>query len=208
MMKPVRILGSVFAGVILSGCTVLPDPEPAKVIYRLSETTQPVTANQGAHIIRIDRPSASIVFQTRDVIVSPDGQRLASAAQAQWSEAMPVLIQQAFINVLESRPNLIGVMPSSGARTNTRIHITVKNFEAQFDRGEKSPPLAVVDFTITFANASDRNFLGTYNVRKTHRAEAVSVSSIVEAISNANNSALLDIADWLAKRPEHQGSAS
>lgn len=208
MIKPVLIFGSVLACAIVSGCSVLPKPAPADTIYRLSEMPQPISANQGAYVIRVDRPSASIVFQTRDVIVSPDGQRLASAAQAQWSEVMPVLIQQAFINVLESRPNLIGVMPASGARTNTRVQITIKNFEAQFDRGESSPPLAVVDFTITFANASDRNFLGTYNVRKTSRAEAVSVSSIVEAISKANNAALTDITDWLEKRPEHQGSAS
>jgi len=168
----------------------------------------PVTANDDAFVVRVDRPQASIVFQTRDIVVSPDGQRLSTVAQAKWAEVMPVLIQQAFIDVLEARPNLVGVMPASGARTDTRLQITVKNFEAQFDRGPDTAPLAVVDFTVTYAKASNRNYLGTHSVRKTHRAEAASVSAIVDAISKANKAALTDITDWLEKQPSHQTSAS
>lgn len=192
----------------LSGCNILPDPLPADTIYRLGSMPETVAANDEAFVIRIDRPSASIVFQSRDVIVSPDGQRLASAAQAKWSEVMPVLVQQAFIDVLESRPNLIGVLPASGARTDTRVQLAIKNFEAQFDRGEGAAPLAVVDFSVTFANASNRNLLSTYNVRKTQRADAASVSAIVEAISEANVAALTDIAEWLETQPAHSSDQS
>lgn len=208
MMKLSHMATMSLIGAVLTGCKILPDPAPANTIYRLSEMPQPVMASENASIVRVDRPQASIVFQTRDIVVSPDGQKLASAAQAKWAELMPVLIQQAFIDVLEARPSLVGVMPASGARTDTRIQITVKNFEAQFDRGPDSAPLAVVDFTVTFANASNRNFLGTYNVRKTHRAEAASVPAIVNAISRANVAALSDITDWLEKQPAHHSSAS
>jgi cholesterol transport system auxiliary component len=208
MMKLSHMAAVGFMSAVMSGCTVLPDPAPANTIYRLSEMPEPVMANTEAFVVRVDRPQASIVFQSRDIVVSPDGQKLASAAQAKWAEAMPVLIQQAFIDVMESRPNLVGVMPASGARTDTRLQITVKNFEAQFDRGPNAAPLAVVDFTVTFANASNRNFLGTYNVKKTHRAEAASVPAIVNAISKANVSVLSDIADWLERQPAHQSSAS
>lgn len=192
----------------LSGCSVLPDPLPADTIYRLGSIPQTVEANNDAFVIRVDRPSASIVFQSRDVVVSPDGQRLASAAQAKWSEVMPVLVQQAFIDILESRPNLIGVLPASGARTDTRVQLAIKNFEAHFDRGEGAAPLAVVDLSITFANASNRNLLGTYNVRKTKRASTASVSAIVEAISEANVAALTDIAEWLEQQPAHAADQS
>ncbi len=198
MMKTFLLSLTAVTGLAVAGCSVLPDPKPADVIYRLGSIPETVPANEDAFVIRIDRPSAPIVFQTRDVIISPDGQRLASASQAQWSEVMPVLVQQAFIDVLAANPTLIGVMPASGARTDTRVQITIKNFEAQFDQGEGAAPLAVVEFSVTFANASNRNLLDTYNVRKTQRAEAASVSAIVNAISKANVDALTDITEWLA----------
>ena len=208
MMKTCFKALACMAFVGLSGCNVLPDPLPADTIYRLRSMPQTVEAYDDASVIRVDRPSASIVFQSRDVIVSPDGQRLASAAQAKWSEVMPVLVQQAFIDVLESRPKLIGVLPASGARTDTRVQLAIKNFEAQFDRGEGAAPLAVVDLSVTFANASNRNLLGTYNVRKTQRADAASVSAIVRAISEANLAALADISEWLEQHPAHSTDQS
>jgi ABC-type uncharacterized transport system auxiliary subunit len=199
-------LKSGFAGALLMGltaCSILPDPAPADTIYRMSALPASVMAEDDAFVIRIDRPSAPIVFQTRDVVVSPDGQRLVTAAQTKWVEAMPLLVQQAFIDVLASRKDLVGVMPASGARTDTRVQFHIKNFEAQFDQGEGNPPLAIVSFSATFSNAANRNLLGTYDVRKEARANAASVSAIVEAISQANAEALNDIADWLSAHPAH-----
>jgi len=206
MFKPSNSLASAMLGLFtvmsLSACSVLPDPAPADTVYRLTTASNSVASNVDAAVIRIDRPSAPIVFQNRDVVVSPDGQRLASASQAKWSEIIPILVQNSFIEVLSAREDLIGVLPSSGARTDTRVQLTIKNFEAQFDQGSQSAPKAVVRYTATFADASDRSLLGTYETTKTKRANAASVSSIVEAISAANREALSDISDWLAIESE------
>lgn len=186
----------------LSACSVLPDPAPADTIYRLAAAPKSVANNTEADVIRIDRPSAPIVFQNRDIVVSPDGQRLASASQAKWAEITPILVQNSFIEVLAARPDIVGVLPSSGARTDTRVQLSIKNFEAQFDHGEGAAPKAVIRYMATFANASDRNLIGTFETTKTQRAEAASVSAIVKAISVANEDALSDIADWLAKESQ------
>ncbi len=202
MINPFKLTSASLIGFVtllsLSACSVLPDPAPADTIYRLTTSPDSVTSNADAAVIRIDRPSAPIVFQNRDVVVSPDGQRLASASQAKWSEITPILVQNAFIEVLAARKDIIGVLPSSGARTDTRVQLTIKNFEAQFDQGQQSAPKAVVRYSATFANASDRSLIGTYETTKMKRANAASVSSIVEAISMANREALSDISDWLA----------
>ncbi|WP_416879065.1 ABC-type transport auxiliary lipoprotein family protein [Litorimonas sp.] len=186
------------AAVFMSACSILPEPAPADTIYRLPAMSESVTNDLDAVVIRIDRPSAPIVFQNRDVVVSPDGQRLASASQAKWSEITPILVQNSFIEVLSARPDIIGVLPSSGARTDTRVQLSIKNFEAQFDQGPNSAPKAVVRYLATFADASDRSFIGTFETVKTKRTKAATVSSIVEAISIANQEALSDVADWLA----------
>lgn len=183
---------------ILSGCvSLLPSPAPADVVYRLSASNEGVPQSPTAKVIRIDRPRAASVFQGQDVVVSPDGRRLASAAQARWAEAIPDMVQNSFVDVLAERAGLVGVIPSSGARTDTRVHLTIKSFEARFDQGEGAAPLAVVHYAVTLSNASNRNLLSTYDVKRTVRSSDVRVSTIVEAMDNANQQALNVIADWL-----------
>jgi len=107
------------------------------------------------------------------------------------------MLQNSFVDVLAERSGLVGVIPSSGARTDTRVHLTIKSFEARFDQGEGSAPMAVVHYAATLSNASNRNLLGTYDVKKAVRATDIRVSTIVEAMDNANQQALNEIADWL-----------
>jgi len=182
----------------LSGCvSLLPDPAPADVVYRLSASNEGVQQSSIAKIIRIDRPRAASVFQGQDVVVSPDGRRLAFASQARWAESIPDMVQNSFVDVLAERSGLVGVIPSSGARTDTRVHLTIKSFEARFDQGEGAAPMAVVHYAATLSNASNRNLLGTYDIKETVRSSDIRVSTIVEAMDKANQQALNAIADWL-----------
>jgi len=203
LLKPMFI---GLCGLSLGACSVLPEPAPADSIYRLTSLTESIQASSQATIIRVDRPVASVVFQSRDIVVSPDGQRLASAAQAKWIETMPTLIQSAFVDVLANNENLIGVIPASGARTDKRVQLTIKNFEAQFDNGEDAAPLAVVRYAVTYANSSNRALLGTYTVEAKQRAGANTVSDIVNAISTANNKALMDVAEWVEAQTSKEQS--
>ena len=202
-----RLIKTLLCGgaIALSGCvSLLPDAAPADVIYRLGVIKQGVPQSPSAKVIRIDRPRASASFQGKDIIVSPDGRRLASAAQAKWAESIPDMVQGSFVNLLGQRAGLVGVIPSSGARTDTRVHLTIKSFEARFDQGEAAAPNAVVHYSVTLSNASDRKLLGTYDIKKTVRSSDIRVSTIVEAMDKANQQALNSIADWL-ETPEVRG---
>lgn len=157
----------------------------------------PVTVKTDAEIIRVDRPTSTQVFNTNDIVVSMDGKTLSSVALAKWSEATPVLIQETLVDALESSADFIGVIPSSGARTSTRVHVTIKNFEAKFDNGPEMAPLAVVQYRVTYAKADDRKLIGMHLVSETHRANSINVSSIVDAIELANQAAMVNIVEWL-----------
>ncbi|MEM9600185.1 MAG: ABC-type transport auxiliary lipoprotein family protein [Pseudomonadota bacterium] len=204
MIRPFAIapLALTMAASALTACSILPKPGPADIIYRLSLSGESVSPDPDARVIRVDRPSATSVFNTRAIVVSPDGRRLSTAAQAQWPEGTPTMLQEAMVDALSRHPGLIGVLPQSGTRTDTRVHLTIKNFEAQFDRGEASAPLAVVRYTATLANASDRRLLSTFSTRHEVRAGAPRISAIVEAIEKANDAAMRDIVDWIAEADE------
>ncbi len=182
----------------LSACfSVLPDPAPAASVYRLETRAEPAAKVPNAEIIRVDRPSANQIFNSSDIVVIRGGKTLSAIAQAKWSEATPVIIQNTLVDALQSSPQFIGLIPTSGARTKTRLHLSVKNFEANFDQGPDSAPLAVVQYRVTYARADDRSLLGTHSVRKSVRARSINVSSIVAAIEEANDAAMGDIVSWL-----------
>ncbi len=186
------------AVMLLAGCvSLLPDPAPSKTVYRLLTPGSRVANAPDAVIVRIDRPGGQNVFETKDILVSPDGRQISMAAQAQWVEVLPLMLQESLLDHMTQTPNLIGVVPSSNSRSDTRLYLTIKNFEAQFDNGEESAPLAVVKYTVTLVNASDRKLIDSYTTQQSLRADQASVSSIVMAMERANSAAMRDIIKWV-----------
>ena len=177
----------------------IPEPAPAKTVYRLSASVQneTVTPNPDALILRIDRPTVPHPLAGNSITVSPSDDRILQASGAEWAEKVPDLIQGSVVDVLSSRPDIIGILPISGARTELRIHLSVRNFEASYDQGENNAPLVIVRYTATLANASNRNLIGSFDVRKTERARDNRVSEIVRAQDLANTQAINSIADWV-----------
>lgn len=193
-----RLLLALVVSASLSGClSILPDPAPAPSVYRLTTDAQPADKVFNPELIRVDRPTTTQVFNSNNIVVSKKGQKLSTIAKAQWSQATPDIIQESMIAALEGSPQFIGLVPVSGAKTETRLHLTVKNFEANFDNGSDKAPLAIVEYRVTYTRGADRKLLGTQTVRKTVRATSINVSSIVTAIEAANDAAMTDIVKWL-----------
>jgi len=204
MIRPLMILA---LSASLSACvSILPDPAPAPSVYRLASNSNAVAAAANAEIIRLDRPSATQIFNSSDIVVTEGGQKLSAVAQAKWSEVTPIIIQNAMMEALEGSSQFVGLIPTSGARTETRLHLVIKNFEANFDNGLESAPLAIVDYRVTYARADDRKLIGTHSVRKTVRAQSINVSSIVAAIEDANDEAMSDIVSWLESQKGNRAS--
>lgn len=192
------LIATTVLAALLSGCvSLLPDSAPPNITYRLSLTGESVEPQPGATVIRVDRPASTSIFNSRKIIVSPDGRRLSSLALAEWPEAAPTMLQETLVDAFSRVPSIVGVLPQSGARTDTRVHVTIKNFEARFDRGEKSAPLAVVRYSATLANATDRKLIDTFTTSHTVRADAPRVSDIVTALEAANAAAMSDIVQWV-----------
>jgi len=191
----------------LSACvSIFPDPDPAPTVYRLSSNFPAVAEGAFAELVRVDRPAASKVFSSNDIVVTDNGQRLSVVAEANWAEAMPTLIQSSLIDALGGSSRFVGLTSTTGATTETRLNLSIENFEANFDNGMQSAPLAVVSYRVTYTDVKDRKLRGTHVVRQTRRADSINVSSIVSAIESANQAAMVDIVQWMEGRQSRNGS--
>lgn len=200
----------LIAALSLSGCaSILPEPAPSKTVYRLSASSSAnaIPAAPNAIVMRVDRPTVTRPLAGYKIAVSPAENRILAADGAIWAENVSDLIQGSIMDVFASRGNIIGVLPVSGARTELRLHLNVRNFEASYDQGEGNAPLAVVRYTATVVNASDRDLIGTYDVRKTFRADDNRVAEIVKALDMANASAIHEITDWLESTMSQRASS-
>ncbi|MEP6342264.1 MAG: ABC-type transport auxiliary lipoprotein family protein [Maricaulaceae bacterium] len=214
MIKWNVFCGIVFlTAMILSGCQslLLPKPADASHIYRLSNSssdtnTATIDHIQDAFTIRIDRPNAPKALQGNDLLIVKEDTQLAIVDKAEWADSLPIMVQKSFLSEMNGRAKLIGVLPTSGARAQYRAHITIRNFEAKFDRGEDQAPLIIVDYLVTLSNASSRKLVGTQSFRSDNRALSNRVSDIVKSKSGANQQNLEKISDWLIISLSDQGS--
>jgi len=124
----------------LTACSHIPDPAPADIITTacLYQGTRSARIWQMQGSIRVDRPSATSIFNTQSIVpVSPDGRRLSTVAQAKWPEGSTQLCyQETLIDAsVPEKSFLIGVVTNQAQRTDTRVHL-LKDSEPSLTRGE------------------------------------------------------------------------
>lgn len=82
---------------LVSGCSILPKPDPSDV-YRLV-STQPTT--QGTPIswsLRVAKPQTSEFLDSPRIAVVPDGNLISSYANSRWSDPAPVLLRNRLLD--------------------------------------------------------------------------------------------------------------
>lgn len=209
--RNLRKTGILLAGIMavsLSGCfSILPEPKPAPTIYRLT-VPQSMAANPAPRtkVINIEYPTSPGALSGTDIVLSPDGRRLTSAALASWSEAVPNMLRNQLIDTLASEGQVIGVIPKGSTRVPYRLNMDIRRFEAVFDNGEDGAPLAMVQINLALTNAKTRQLIAVNTISTQARAGIKSVSSIVEAQDRATQEAMAEIANWLAAQTSMSAS--
>ena len=82
---------------LVSGCSILPKPDPSDV-YRLV-STQPTT--QGTPVswsLRVAKPQTSEFLDSPRIAVVPDGNLISSYANSRWSDPAPVLLRNRLLD--------------------------------------------------------------------------------------------------------------
>jgi|GEM_PF-706716 len=186
------------ATVTASGCvSLLPEAEPADIIYRLKTDIPTKPPLMGAPVIRIDRPTVAAELRGTDISLYGIETQVTRAAGAAWSGDIPTMVQRSLFDVMSGRERLIGVLPNSGARPTYRVSLNVRSFEANFDNGKTMAPLVVSHYSVVLSDGATRKLISTYDVREEKRASAARVSEIVRTQSEVNQEALTSIAKWL-----------
>lgn len=186
-------------GLLLSACSVLPKAKPAPTVYRLSvPDSLNVEDAVNAKVVNIEYPTSSKALAGMDITLSPDGRRLTAAGGAHWSEPVPGLLRNVLIDTLANNAEITGIIPKGNTRVPYRLNMDIRRFEAVFDNGESSAPNAIVQLTFSLTDTASRKLVGSFSVKTDARANAASVSSVVEAQDIATREAMQAASNWLS----------
>jgi len=186
----------------LTGCvSLLPEPSPAPTVYRLT-VPQSLASNEttSSPVVNIEYPTSSRALGGTNIVLSPDGRRLTSAAGASWAEAVPSMLRNSLIDTLARDGNIIGVIPKGSTRVPYRLNTDIRRFEAVFDKGEEAAPNVTVQINVALTDTQTRQLMGVETITKQARATMKSVSSIVEAKDRATQDAMDEISAWLTNQ--------
>jgi cholesterol transport system auxiliary component len=151
-----------------------------------------------AAVVRISVPVAPKALGGEDVVVSPDGRRLAYAQGASWAQPVPRLLQSAIVGAFGQKPSVNAIVAPTVARADYALEVRVQSFEASFDRGEDAAPMALVRLTATLTDLNTRSIAATREFSATRRASERRVGSIVEAQDQATQEVMDALTQWTA----------
>ena len=207
-ITPVKALTLILVTSVLGACvSVLPEPEPAPTVYRLAIPVHPsVDKSESPITINVERPDAPAMLSGHDIVVSPDGRRLSTAAGAIWEAPIPQLLRSAVVDTLADNSRLVGVIPKGSTRVPYRLNMDIRRFEAVFDHGEQAAPNCIVHLNVSLTETKGRKIVGAHTIYVERRAAGRNISSIVAAQDLATKAAMDDLETWLNEKVSRAGA--
>ena len=197
-VKPALIALSLLP--VAACVSLLPESEPVSV-YRLSSPEPREWAGNSEHwtIVEIEMPQAPRGLSGDHIALVRSGQSLAYVAGARWISPAPSLVQNLVIDTFNAeQARLAPARPEDGVRADYELHLDLRQFEADYDRGESSAPMVRVRIAARLVAEDGRRFVGARVFSSERRADGNRTGAIVDAFDQAAVTISREIAAWTA----------
>jgi cholesterol transport system auxiliary component len=203
LILPRRALLLGGAALALAGCSDLIGPSSAPVqLYALKPSGgAPTTGARVSWHLSVGMPTATdYLDRSRIALIKPDTS-IDYFADSQWTDHLPVLVQEALIEAFENSGRIDGVAAESdGFKADYVLQTDLRDFEARYDQPD-GIPTAVVRIEAKIAPTIGRSIVSSLQVKHEAQATQNSVAAAVQAMDAALGSALPDIVNWALSQP-------
>ncbi len=162
-------------------------------IYDLSvpgNFSSPPKAPQGQLIVA--EPTALVAFDTQRILLRGEAGEKLPFENAQWSDALPKLLQAKIIQAFENTGYLSGVgRPMDGLTADHQLFIDIRDFQVSV-----SPkPSAQVELSARIADAAGQ-VIGTRTFRATTPVKASDAPAAVVGLDHSFQQVVRELVDW------------
>ncbi|MEA2117596.1 ABC-type transport auxiliary lipoprotein family protein [Halovibrio sp. HP20-50] len=179
-----------------SGCSILPDSEPA-TLYRLPASDLPSVAtssNSASQRLGVAAPEAGHLLSSNRIVVYPERNIVNVYESARWSENAPDLLQARLINGLQ-QSQLFASVGSDRLPHELLILSELRHFQSEYDNGLPSAKIAL---DVQLIEAQSRKPLAAHSLSARSQASSVEIADVVEAFGRASDELTEQLANWLA----------
>ncbi|OEY67426.1 ABC-type transport auxiliary lipoprotein family protein [Marinobacter sp. X15-166B] len=214
-MKPsISVTAAVIAGLMsLPGCTVLPRPDPPRVMdFPVPELPRQTDGAAPAMpvTLRVDTPHASEPFNGTGILAKPQPWEFRIYGGVRWRDNIPVIMRDLLAGVLRSSGSYHGVISDTNPATAQHSLITELSAFHTERPGLTAPDTtrqydAVIELHAQLLDNRSRATLCARSFRATEpiRPEDTAVEAAVLALAAAGQALALELRDWLQACP-HQ----
>jgi cholesterol transport system auxiliary component len=183
------------AFVLLAGCGGMGGKTSQLYVLNPSVDVKTDTAASNKQLA-ISMPSAPAYLDTTRIALSRSSTTTDYFASSDWTDRVPVLVQDLTVKAFEKSGKVKAVFRDSGMfKADYGVQIEIRNFDAQY-AGSSGAPNVAVSFDLRLIKQPERDIVATHTVGKTVRAGANNLDSIVGAFNEALGGALAETVDW------------
>ena len=182
----------------LAGCiSLISEPEPITVYSLRAKPSDTQTAMQKVPwSLTIIRPNSTSILDSNRIAVRPEANVLQVYKGANWSDSLPDLIQSVMVESFEDSDAIATVSrQNSGVPAEVALLIDVRQFEAVYEAGAKTPVVVLQLHTKILEYPSNR----VITVRTFHaRVPAASkeIPDVVQAFNQGLSTLTAEIMAW------------
>lgn len=202
MLRPAAIVSVAFVSAALllsSGCSILPDNEPA-TLYRLPATDiTPASnaSNPASQRLGIADPEAGHLLSSNRIVVYPERNVVNVYEGARWHEDTPDLLKSRLITGLQQSKLFAGV-GSDRLPHDLLLLSELRHFQSDY---VTNPPTVKVQLDVQLLSTQNRTPLAAMNFSTSAQASSVEIEDVVDAFGLASDELTEQLTAWLAQQP-------
>jgi len=186
---------------LLAGCELL-SANPQRQLYRTTPAfTFPAgLPHVGAQLL-IAAPAAPAALDSRRIALTRSPVSMDYYADAEWTDRVPFLVQDALVDGFEKSAAVPAVAPDRGGlRADYLLDTAIDDFAAAYDSPNAAPRIRVA-LTVKLVRMPDRKIVAHTSVSREQQAAANAMPEIVEAFDGALGGAVQDLVVWTVSNP-------
>ena len=191
----------VSAALLLSsGCSILPESEPA-TLYRLpSSDIQPVTSDSMTtrQRLAVAAPQAGHLLSSNRILVYPEGNIVNVYEGARWQENASALLQSRLITGLQ-QSRLFASVGSDSQPSELLLLSELRHFQSDY---ATRPPTVKVQLDVQLVSTQNRASIATQSFTTSAQSISTNIPDVVDAFGAASDELTEQLVNWLANQQE------
>ena len=190
-----RILTAIVAGLLVAGCTLVPEATEISLYELPGSQLQPSEASL-PWSLRVNAPAANDALNSRRLLVLEDGSQLTTFGAARWVSPTPTLLRDHLAEAFLSDGRLRAVTTdrdSLGADRELTGHL--RRFYTVAGNGA---PSVVITFDATLADTASREIVASQRFQVSEDISRADAASAVAAFGLAADRLARELLLWMA----------